>query len=81
MMQSLKVRQEDVSLFETIDTTLALLKPLSFPLNLWNAQNVYFSIARNTLTRMKETAQKGDDSAKHWVEGFSKLGYYLHVKV
>ena len=81
IMQSLKEHQEDVRLFEKIDTTLALLKPLSFPLNLWNAQNIYFSIARNTLTKMKETAQKGDDFAKHWVEGFSKLGYYLHVKV
>jgi alpha-amylase/alpha-mannosidase (GH57 family) len=81
IMQRLSENQEDIRLFEKIDTTLELLKSLSLPLNLWSAQNIYFSISKSILSRMKEAAQTGDASAHAWVEGFSKLGYYLHVKV
>jgi len=72
---------EDVKLFEKIDETLELIKPFSLSLNLWNAQNIYFSIGKNIFSRMKERARGGDNPAQKWVEGFTKLGYYLHVKV
>ncbi|MBI5098609.1 MAG: DUF3536 domain-containing protein [Nitrospirae bacterium] len=81
IMQRLSEHQEDIRLFEKLDATLELLKPLSLPLNLWNAQNIYFSIGKNIFTMMKDRANKGDGTAQKWVEGFSKLGYYLHVKV
>ncbi|MBI5055616.1 MAG: DUF3536 domain-containing protein [Nitrospirae bacterium] len=81
VMERLSQQHEDVSLFEKIDTALELLKPLSLPLNLWKAQNIYFSIGRNHLDKMKEWAAKGDSLGRKWVEGFSKLGYYLHVKI
>jgi len=81
IMQRLSENREDMSLFEKIDKVLELLKSLSLPLNLWNAQNFYFAIGKSILSRMKEAAQKGDESAQAWVEGFSKLGYYLYVKV
>jgi hypothetical protein len=81
VMQGLGEHQEDVRLFEKLDSALELLTPLSLPLNLWNAQNIYFSIGKNIFTRMNDSAQNGDDFAKKWMEGFSKLGYYLQVKV
>jgi len=81
VMQRLGEHQEDVRLFEKLDAALELLTPLSLPLNLWNAQNIYFSIGKNIFTKMNETAQKRDAFAKKWMEGFSKLGYYLQVKV
>jgi hypothetical protein len=81
IMQRLSENREDIRLFEKIDKVLELLKSLSLPLNLWNAQNIYFAIGKSILTRMKEAVQKGDTSARTWVEGFSKLGYYLYVKV
>ncbi|MBI5740892.1 MAG: DUF3536 domain-containing protein [Nitrospirae bacterium] len=81
VMERLSERPEDVGLFDTIDETFELIKPLSLSLNLWNAQNIYFSIGKNILSGMKVRAEGGDPAARKWVEGFTKLGYYLHVKV
>jgi alpha-amylase/alpha-mannosidase (GH57 family) len=81
VMGKLNSHPEDVKLFEKIDETLELMKPFSLPLNLWNAQNIYFSIGKNIFSRMKEQARGGDAAAQKWVEGFTKLGYYLEVKI
>lgn len=81
VMSTLSRNSEDIRLFEKIDETLELIKPFSLSLNLWNAQNIYFSIGKNIFSKMKERARGGDKTAQKWVEGFSKLGYYLHVKV
>ncbi|RJQ50936.1 MAG: DUF3536 domain-containing protein [Nitrospiraceae bacterium] len=81
VMGKLSERPEDVRLFEKVYETLDLIKPLSLSLNLWNAQNIYFSIGKSMLNKMKEQERDGDSAAQKWVEGFNKLGYYLHVKV
>lgn len=73
--------QRDVRLFEKMDETLELIKPLSMSLNLWNAQNIYFSLGKNIYSKMQGQARDGDPSAKKWLEGFTKLSYYLQVKV
>jgi len=80
-MGKLAEHPEDVRRFEKIDETLELMKPLSLSLNLWNTQNIYFSIGKNMFSTMKERADEGDGPARKWVEGFTKLGYYLQVKV
>ncbi|MBI5408408.1 MAG: DUF3536 domain-containing protein [Nitrospirae bacterium] len=80
VMERLSEQYENIRLFERLDVTLELLKPLSLPLNLWKAQNIYFSIGKSHFSEMKEDASKGDTFARKWIEGFSKLGYYLQVK-
>ena len=57
------------------------LKPLPLPLNLWKAQNIYFSISQSFFKEMKERENEGDESSRQWVECFTKLGDNLHVKV
>ncbi|MCP4272764.1 MAG: hypothetical protein GY781_12505 [Gammaproteobacteria bacterium] len=69
---------EDLQLFENIDNTLEILKPLSLSLDLWKAQNHYFAIWKDFYSTMKE---RGDDFAKSWVDSFLKLGHYLNVKI
>ncbi len=64
-----------------IDKTLEIVKPLSLSLDLWKAQNNYFSLWNNVYRTMKDKAEKGDSFAGSWVENFLKLGYYLNVKV
>ncbi len=81
IMQRLSEHQEDPGLFEKLDTALELITPMSLSLNLWKAQNIYFSVVKNVFTKIKDKANKGDKTAQRWVEGFSKLGYYLFVKV
>jgi hypothetical protein len=81
IMEILKERPEDMQFFEKIDSTMEALKPLSLSLDLWKAQNIYFSISRNFLNTMKQRAEDGDPKAQRWMEGFLRLGHYLHVKV
>ena len=50
-------------------------------LNLWQAQNIYFSIGKDLLNKMEDRVRNGDVSAKEWVNSFQRLGHYLHVKI
>jgi alpha-amylase/alpha-mannosidase (GH57 family) len=81
IMDKIRKQSEDLQLFEMIDKTLEIVKPLSLSLDLWKAQNNYFSLWNNAYSTMKDKAEKGDSFAGSWVENFLKLGYYLNVKV
>ncbi len=81
LIEKLYRQPEDLRLFEKIDRALEVLKPLSLSLDLWKAQNNYFSIGKDFHNKMKEKAGNGDSLAKRWIEDFLKLGYYLNVKV
>jgi hypothetical protein len=81
IMDKIRKQPEGLQLFEMIDKTLEIVKPLSLSLDLWKAQNNYFSLWNNAYSSMKDKAEKGDSFAGSWVENFLKLGYYLNVKV
>ncbi len=70
----------DVSLLDTIDTILKHLNSLAIDLDLWKAQNIYFSIGKTYYTDMKSKSEKPDSEYRPWIEAFRKMGYYLHVK-
>jgi hypothetical protein len=81
IMEMLNENPEDIRLFEHVDTIMEALKPLSLSLNLWKAQNLYFSIGKNFLDTMKERASEGNNVAAKWLENYLSLGHYLHIKV
>ncbi|UCD34269.1 MAG: DUF3536 domain-containing protein [Nitrospiraceae bacterium] len=80
-METLQDAPENLSLMARIDTILKLLSPLSVDLDLWKAQNIYFSMARSLYKDMKKKAEQSDGRNKKWIEEFRKLGYHLKVKV
>ena len=80
-MERLYQQPEDLQLFEKVDTTLEILRPLSLSMDFWKPQNIHFLIGKNFYITMKEKAAKGDVFAERWVEVFCKLGYYLNIKV
>jgi alpha-amylase/alpha-mannosidase (GH57 family) len=81
IMERLNERPEEIRLFELVENTLEALTPLNLQLNLWKAQNIYFSIGKKHFAGMKKKAGSGDTFSLGWVAAFSKLGYYLHVKI
>ena len=81
IMEKLNEDPEDLELIEKLDDALEALTPLHFSLDLWKAQNIYFSIGRNFFKTMKKKAAKKDDIAVHWIDRFLKLGNHLHVKI
>jgi len=81
MMEGLRENPLDHALAEEINSLLKILRDFSLELNLWKSQNIYFSIGKQYLPQMKEGLARGDEEARHWVDVFRKLGYYLHVKI
>jgi alpha-amylase/alpha-mannosidase (GH57 family) len=80
-IEKINQQPEEVAFFEEIESALGLLISLSVELNLWKAQNAYFSIGKKLYEPMKEKAQKGDDLAQRWIEVFHRLGAQLRVKI
>jgi hypothetical protein len=79
LMERLANTPKDIHLMTRIGTTLKVLEPLSLELNLWKAQNTYFSIGKKLLNGMRERAEK-EPGARRWIECFDSLGNCLYVK-
>jgi alpha-amylase/alpha-mannosidase (GH57 family) len=69
------------SILVRITNALELLEPLSLNLNFWKAQNIYFSLRKQIKGKMSEKSEKGDPTAKEWLDAFSSLGEKLRIKV
>jgi len=81
VMLKLHEQSEDIELFDRIESVLKILRTLPLELDIWKAQNIYFTIGKDYFKNMKEKAEKGDGFSKKWIEGFRKLGYHLQVKI
>jgi hypothetical protein len=79
-MKKFSESSEDLQSLEKADDLLSTLAPLRLQPNLWNAQNIYFGVTKQSHESMKERAAKGDDYASRWVERFVRLGEKLKVK-
>jgi ABC-type microcin C transport system permease subunit YejB len=80
-MEKLSDQPENLDMIKQIHDTLEVLDPLSLSLDLWKAQNIYFSISKNLYISMKDKASKNNEPADIWVNGFIKLGHYLQIKI
>lgn len=81
LMEKLSQQPEDISLINTINGTLKLIRTLPVEPNLWNAQNIYFSIGKKVYRTIEDKAEKGGDIQQKWTQAFRDLGYHLQVKV
>jgi alpha-amylase/alpha-mannosidase (GH57 family) len=81
LMEELSKSHEDVCLLEQAVMLLKTFESLNLELNLWKAQNIYFSIGKQFLDIMRQRAGNSDESAQKWIDYFDKLGDYLKVKI
>jgi len=81
LMEKLWKTPEDVSLLEEITTLFTILSTLPLKLDLWKAQNIYFSVSGQYFDQIQEKAKNGDQNSKTWIEHFTNLGEYLHVRI
>ena len=79
LMQRLSEIPEDATLLETIGDVLRALSAIPLELDLWKAQNIYFSIGTHRYDEMEKSSDPGDTRAKKWLEHFNRLGEYLNV--
>jgi alpha-amylase/alpha-mannosidase (GH57 family) len=80
LMKELHRAPDRVALFEIIEGIFRVLSDVDLQLDLWEAQNIYFSMGKEHYSIMEERAAKGDQAAQRWLEQFKKLGDYLYIK-
>lgn len=80
LMEKLESSPKEMALLETLESILKILSSLPLDLNLWEAQNIYFSISKQLYSEMKKNAEIGDNDSKDWLKHFDKLGSYLKIK-
>jgi alpha-amylase/alpha-mannosidase (GH57 family) len=81
MMDQLADTSEDVALLRSIEESLEILRTLTDTLDLQNAQNVFFGIAKRKWQGMKRRAAAQDEDAAKWVEHFGNLGHHLGLAI
>ncbi len=64
---------------EKITVAFELLEQFNLELDLWQAQNIYFSMARKIYPDISSQSDK-DVLAQRWVAWFERLGDILDVK-
>jgi len=68
----------DISLAHAMKKTMELARLLPIEVNLWEIQNVYYSMAKSVYHDMVEEALKGESEAIQWVADFVELGAILN---
>ena len=61
--------------------TLAIVKQMPFPVNLWSAQNYVYAIQAGLFQRTRKRAQRGDVRAQQWVDDYLVLSDLLAIRV
>jgi alpha-amylase/alpha-mannosidase (GH57 family) len=72
---------EDVKMLQNIERTLEILKLITPDIDLQNAQNVFFTIAKSKHPEIKAKAQSGDETAQKWLVHFENLAQHLALAV
>lgn len=80
-MEELKSFALDTGRIEEIRDVLKILSPISSGLNLWKAQNIYFSAGKSLFPEMSAKADAGDGEAQRWVKAFHDLGNCVSVNI
>jgi alpha-amylase/alpha-mannosidase (GH57 family) len=82
LMEELSRSPENYSLFFILESLMLILSDLQLNLDLWKAQNIYYSIGKQHYNEdVRARARAGDENAKKWEEHFIDLGEHLYVRV
>jgi alpha-amylase/alpha-mannosidase (GH57 family) len=81
MMDSFKESLDDLELLQTIGKTLEILKTVTSDIDLQNAQNIFFEVAKSRYPQVEQNAQSGEKMAAKWVAEFKNLAQQLGLVV
>jgi alpha-amylase/alpha-mannosidase (GH57 family) len=70
---------DNTDLLKLIEIVVGLLHPLNAKWDLWQAQNLYHKICKNSCKEIRKRQEAGDEEAKRWMQLFKNLGNHLKV--
>lgn len=71
----------NVYLLETTQRLLKILNELSLPLDLGEAQNIFFALGKKIYPVFVEKNKTSDSSARKWINHFENLGNDLQINI
>jgi len=80
LMRGFAENPEEATLLETIARIFDIFCSLNLELDLWAAQNVFFSIGKSHYDGMEKKAGEGDENARKWIEIFDRVAECLSVE-
>ena len=81
LMDCFEESLDDLDLLQTIGKTLEILKTIISGIDLQNAQNIFFAVAKSRYADVEAKAQSGDKAAATWVADFKNLAQQLGLVV
>src|SRR5215472_3712816 len=81
MSEQLVENPSDLQLMVKIEMAAGLAKSLPFEVNIWRAQNNYYSMLHNVLPQFVDRHRTGDAEAQEWISHFLALGRNLSVSL
>jgi hypothetical protein len=79
MSEQLLADPGDLQLIMRFETAAGLAKSLPFEVNIWRAQNNYYSMLQHVLPEFVRRARTGQTQAQQWVNHFFALGDNLSM--
>lgn len=80
MASKLQEDPGDLSLLDRICRTVEMLPLLPFQVNLWSVQNAIYRILVEERPNVEVKASSGDEKARRWLEGLSRLAEGLYLR-
>ncbi|NJP05288.1 MAG: DUF3536 domain-containing protein [Chloroflexaceae bacterium] len=80
MMQRFAHNHHDLYLLEKLAATAGLVRTLSFDVDIWTSQNIFYDMLQSVYPRFRERAEHHDGMAQAWVHHFSVLGQNVQVR-
>jgi len=80
MSEQLLENPDDMQLMVKLETAAGLAKGLPFEVNIWRAQNNFYSMLQH-LPDYVDRASRGDSQAQQWINHLLALGSNLSVSM
>ncbi len=80
-MDRLSRNPDDYVLMQSVIDILSRLAGLTLDLDLWKAQNIYFTVGRDMVKKKQQLMKHKNTHAAHWLETFKQLGDCLQVRI
>jgi hypothetical protein len=81
LAEQFRVQPSEIPLLRKLEALVDLARSLPFEVDFWKAQNIHFEMSQTFYPEVQSRAEKGDESAKIWVDHFLALGGKFSFRV
>jgi hypothetical protein len=81
MSEQFTENPDDLNLLLKFETATRIAKDFPFEVDVWRAQNNFYSMMQTAFPEKESQARAGDARAQTWIDHFVALGQNLSVKV